>query len=326
MSTLLEVKNLETTFHTEKGSVKVIEGLNFSIDRGQTLGLVGESGCGKSITSLSIIDLLPKPMGQVTGGEILFNGQDLRKISIEELYKIRGRKISFIFQEPMTALNPIHTIGQQLGEVYDVHFPEIGQSQKKEKLIEALSEVGIPDPASRLKAYPHQLSGGLRQRVVIAMAMALRPELLIADEPTTALDVTIQAQILGLLQKLQEKNKMSMLFISHDLGVMAHICHQLAVMYAGRIIEYGDVKKIFKQPTHPYTQGLLNSLPKFDLEPGSHLSTIEGQVPDVHHFPKGCRFANRCHLKKDHCERFNMDLAPFSEQHFVACPEVLKKD
>lgn len=289
---ILEVKNLTTAFDTEAGQLVAVDGISFSVPRGKTLGIVGESGCGKSVTALSIMRLLPQPMGKILGGEILFNGRDLVQADQKSLHAIRGAEMGMIFQEPMTALNPVHRIGKQISEVFLLH-QEISKKEAWERSIEMLRKVGIPAPEVRVTEYPHQLSGGMRQRVVIAMALACEPDLVIADEPTTALDVTIQAQILELIKSLQEEMGMSVILITHDLGVIAETCDEVVVMYAGRIVERGTVHQIFENPAHLYTRGLLDSIPRLDLERKSKLQTIPGRVPSLQDLPVGARFAPR---------------------------------
>ncbi|MBT3983694.1 MAG: ABC transporter ATP-binding protein [Bacteriovoracaceae bacterium] len=301
MEIVLEVKNLSTSFATEAGRVQVLNGVNFKVPKGKTVGIVGESGCGKSVTSLSIMRLLPKPSGQVDSGEVIFKDRDLLKLPISDMYQIRGKKVSMIFQEPLTALNPVHKIGKQLGEVFELHFPKMSQQEVWDESVRILKEVGIPEAERRMSEYPHQLSGGMRQRVVIAIALACKPELLFADEPTTALDVTIQAQILKLMKNLQEDIGMSIIFITHDLGVIAQLCDEVVVMYAGKVVERGPVELIFDSPKHPYTKGLLASIPRLDHPRKQTLATIEGMVPDVFNFPSGCRFHTRCPYKIEKC-------------------------
>ena len=316
---LLDVKNLETGFATESGYVKVLDRVSFSVPKGKTVGIVGESGCGKSVTSLSVMRLLPQPAGRIEGGEILFNGTDITKLPIKRMHEIRGNKISMIFQEPMTALNPVQKIGRQLGEIYELHHPEMTKEQVHKASIDILDAVGIPDQERRLNEYPHQLSGGIRQRVMIAMALACRPDLLIADEPTTALDVTIQAQILRLMKKMQEEFGMAIMFITHDLGVIAELCDYVVVMYAGKIVEKGTVHEIFAKPRHPYTKGLLESIPRLENTPKTKLPIIDGIVPDLFNLPKGCRFANRCKYASELCEAGHPELEEIMSNHFVAC-------
>lgn len=316
---VLEVKNLSTSFQTDGGKIVVLDNVNFSIEKGKTLGLVGESGCGKSVTSLSIMRLLPHPIGKVENGEILFEGENLLDQSIEKMHHIRGNKIAMIFQEPLTALNPVQRIGKQLAEVYELHQPDLSKSEIRSKSIEMLEKVGIPAPEKRVDEYPHQLSGGMRQRVVIAIALACEPDLLIADEPTTALDVTIQAQILNLMKDLQKEMGMSILFITHDLGVIAQLCDEVAVMYAGRVVEEASVFDLFKNPIHPYTKSLLESIPKMDTTSKSLLNTIEGNVPDIYNLPSGCRFHPRCEFAQDICKKEVPKIEKYNDDHLVAC-------
>jgi oligopeptide/dipeptide ABC transporter ATP-binding protein len=303
---ILEVKNLKTSFFTEGGEVKAVDDVSFDVFRGKTIGIVGESGCGKSVSSLSIMRLIPEPPGKIVGGEILYKGQDITKLSLAQMRKIRGNEISMIFQEPMTSLNPVFTIGNQLREAILLHQP-LSVKEAHEKAIEMLRLVGIPAPEKRVDDYPHQLSGGMRQRVMIGMALSCNPEVLIADEPTTALDVTIQAQILDLLKGLQEKVGMGLILITHDLGVIAETADEVLVMYAGRVVEQGAVKDIFKSPKHPYTKGLLNSLPSFGLKK-DRLETIPGIVPDLLRLPEGCRFQDRCSYVMDDCKAADPEL------------------
>lgn len=317
MSTLLEVKNLKTQFRTEDGEFLAVDDVSFRLEKGKTLGIVGESGCGKSVTSLSILRLIQKP-GQIVGGQILFKGQDLLKLSDSEMRSYRGAKISMIFQEPMTSLNPVFTVGQQIDEVYAVHFPQLSKAERRERCLEMLRKVGIPAPEKRIDDYPHQLSGGMRQRVMIAIAMSCSPELLIADEPTTALDVTIQAQILDLMRKMKNETGSSLILITHDLGVVAEMCDDVAVMYAGKIIEQGSVEDIFYRPRHPYTRGLLDSIPHFETgEKLDSLKTIPGMVPHLLKLPKGCRFQDRCFKVHAACRDKEPTLQ--GEKHSVAC-------
>lgn len=321
---LLEVKNLKTEFKTEEGQFLAIDDISFSVEPGKILGLVGESGCGKSVSSLSIMRLIQKP-GKVKSGEILFQGKDLLKISEAEMQKIRGKKISMIFQEPMTSLNPVFTIGNQIGEAISVHEPHLSSQKVRELTIEALKKVGIPAPESRIDDYPHQLSGGMRQRVMIAMALSCQPELLIADEPTTALDVTIQAQILDLMRNLIKSMNSSMILITHDLGVVAETCDYVAIMYAGKIVEYGSVEDIFYRPKHHYTKGLLDSIPHFEShERMERLKTIPGMVPSLLKLPKGCRFHDRCLSAQEKCRSSEPTLT--SGSHPYACHYPLQID
>ena len=315
---LLEVDQLVTEFDTDEGRVRAVDDISFVAREGETLGIVGESGCGKSVTALSIMRLLPQPMGQVVGGQVLFNGNNLAQCSLQEMEKIRGAEISMVFQEPMTALNPVHTIGKQLTEVLLLH-KSISVQQAIKESIAMLDRVGIPSPDIRMTEYPHQLSGGMRQRVVIAIALACKPSLLIADEPTTALDVTIQAQILELIKELQTEMGMSVILITHDLGVIAEVCQQVVVMYAGKVAEKGSVFDLFDNPQHPYTRGLLESIPRLDSIPKSKLNTIEGMVPGLLDLPAGCRFANRCPIVDEQCKISPPLIDRVSESHQVSC-------
>jgi oligopeptide/dipeptide ABC transporter ATP-binding protein len=292
--TLIQLEDLRTYFFTDAGVVKAVDGLNFSIRRGETLGVVGESGCGKSVTALSILRLVPDPPGRIVGGKILFDGRDLLTLKTEEMRKIRGKHISMIFQEPMTSLNPVFTVGDQIAEGIRLH-QGLRKREAWDKAIEMVRIVKIPDAERRVKEYPHQMSGGMRQRIMIAMALACGPQLLLADEPTTALDVTIQAQILELLQGLKEQFGMAVMLITHDLGVVADTCQRIVVMYAGKAVEEADVKTLFSNPKHPYTQGLLNSIPKIEKhERRPRLQAIPGMVPNLLDLPPGCKFAPRC--------------------------------
>ena len=314
---LLEVKDLKTYFYTDAGVGKAVDGVTFSLDKGKVLGIVGESGCGKSVTSLSIMRLVDTTTGKYEGGEILFEGQDILKLSEKEMRKLRGNKISMIFQEPMTSLNPVFTIGYQIMESLMLHK---GMDKKTAyaRAIELLELVGIPEAGKRVDEYPHQLSGGMRQRVMIAMALAGDPELLIADEPTTALDVTIQAQILDLLKSLQKKLNMSIIIITHDLGVIAEMADEVAVMYAGDIVEKAKTKELFADPKHPYTIGLMNSIPDIDDE-HERLNTLEGLVPSLYEMPKGCRFAPRCQFACAECEQNRIHLTDLENGRQVRC-------
>ena len=319
---LLEIEGLKTYFHTDEGVAKAVDGVSYAIRPGETLGVVGESGSGKSVTALSILQLLPMPPGRFEGGSIRFRGEELIGAEEARLREIRGNDIAMIFQEPMTALNPVFTVGNQIGETVKLH-QGLDDEAARARAIEMLTKVGIPAPEKRVDEYPHQLSGGMRQRVMIAMAMACDPALLIADEPTTALDVTIQAQILDLIKELQEEAGMSVLLITHDLGVVAETAHHVAVMYGGRVVEFGPAKEIFEAPQHPYTVGLLQSLPDLAV-PGERLVTIPGIVPSATRFPSGCRFRTRCPLATDACAAEVPALVPVEEgaQHTVACHHV----
>ena len=302
MSHLLEVRNLQTHFPTRAGLVRAVDGVSFYVDRGELLGLVGESGCGKSITALSIMRLIAPP-GKIVGGEIIFAGEELLKASEERMREIRGDDIAMIFQDPMTSLNPVYTVGEQIAEAVRLHR-KLSREEARRATIEAMREVAIPDPARRVDDYPHQLSGGMRQRVMIAMALACDPKLLIADEPTTALDVTIQAQILELLNELRRTRELGVLLITHDLGVVAETADRVAVMYTGRIVEESPVDELFARPKHPYTEGLLRSVPKLTIEEAKkqkRLETIEGTVPSPTALPPGCHFAPRCPHRMPRC-------------------------
>ena len=318
MANLIQVRNLQTSFFTPEGEVRAIDGVSFEIEEGQTLGLVGESGCGKSVTSLSIMRLIQSPPGKIVGGEILYRGRDLLALNNEEMRKIRGNEISMIFQEPMTSLNPVFTVGNQIGEAIRLH-QGLGKRQSREKTVEMLRLVKIADPESRVDAYPHQLSGGMRQRVMIAMALSCNPNLLIADEPTTALDVTIQAQILELMKELQQKIGMALLLITHDLGVVAEQADEVAIMYAGKIVERASTSAIFARPFHPYTVGLLNSLPGTGDKKKKRLDAIPGMVPSPLHLPSGCRFRDRCPKAAGLCAEAEPLLVEKERSHFVAC-------
>jgi peptide/nickel transport system ATP-binding protein len=314
---LLQVKDLVTSFKTDRGVIRAVDGITFDIKKGQTVGLVGESGCGKSVTSLSILRLIQSPPGFVERGSINFDGKNILEFDDAGMRSIRGNRISMIFQEPMTSLNPVFTIGDQIGEVFRIH-QGMNKKQAREKSIEMLRLVKIPAPEKRVDEYPHQLSGGMRQRVMIAMALGCNPELLIADEPTTALDVTIQAQILDLMADLQKSLNMAILLITHDLGVVAEVCDYVLVMYAGKIAEQGPVKDIFKDPKHPYTKGLLTSIPKLGHKT-EYLPTIEGQVPSLYNLPKGCRFQDRCPHVMDKCRVNEPELKDVGPERKVSC-------
>ncbi len=316
---VLSVQDLAVSFETERGRVRAVDGVSFDLPAGGTLGLVGESGCGKSVTALSIMRLLPKPAGRIEAGCVLFDGLDLVALPAERMHGIRGRRIAMIFQEPMTALNPVHRLGRQLAEVYRLHFPQMPVREIRRRCLQLLDRVGIPAAEQRLHEYPHQISGGMRQRVMIAMALAAEPDILIADEPTTALDVTIQAQILALIAELQRSTGMSLVFITHDLGVIAEICDRVVVMYAGRVVESAPVTELFAGPRHPYTRGLLASMPRLDLPPKARLATIGGMVPDLGHMPPGCRFHNRCEHVLPVCARRPPHAAQVAKDHLVRC-------
>ena len=300
---VLRVRELSIAFDTEEGEVTVVDKVGFHLRAGDTLGLVGESGCGKSVTALAIMGLLPKPAGRLVGGSVVFQGETIASAEAANLQGVRGNRIAMVFQEPMTALNPVQRIGRQITEVFALHQSGLSAAEATRRARGLLEQVGIPAPERRLEEYPHELSGGMRQRVMIAMALACRPDVLIADEPTTALDVTIQAQILELLRELQAATGMAILFITHDLGVIAELCSRVVVMYAGRVVEQAVAQHLFQAPLHPYTRGLLASMPRLSDEPKSTLATIEGTVPAIHELPAGCRFVNRCDHAQDACER-----------------------
>ena len=315
---LLKVNDLKTYYYTEEGVVHAVDGVDFGVLPGETFAIVGESGCGKSVTSLSILGLIPSPPGKIVGGEILYNGEDLLKKTEKQMRKIRGNDISMIFQEPMTSLNPVFTVGQQIGESLKYH-QGMNKKEARERAVEMLKLVGIPEPEKAVDRYPHQLSGGMRQRVMIAMALACNPKVLIADEPTTALDVTIQAQIMQLLKKLQQQTGTSIILITHDLGVVAQIAHRVMVMYCGEAVESCDVHTIYKKPLHPYTMGLLDSIPKLTDAAGGRLPSIPGIVPAPDEMPKGCRFAPRCSKCGTRCMAQKPDLIEAEPGHTVRC-------
>lgn len=315
MEKILEVKNLETSFTTDGGVIKAVDQVSFDVFKGKTLGIVGESGCGKSVTSLSIMRLIPNPPGRITGGEILYKGKNLLSLPIHEMRKIRGNEISMIFQEPMTSLNPVFTIGNQICEAIELH-QDLSKKEIRNKAIEMLKLVGIPSPEKRIDEYPHQLSGGMRQRVMIGMALSCNPQVLIADEPTTALDVTIQAQILDLLRDLQDRVGMGIILITHDLGVVAEVAQDVVVMYAGRVVEQGTVRDIFKNPKHPYTRGLLSSIPSIGKK---RLEAIPGIVPSLLELPQGCRFQERCSFVTEACKGVEPSLREVNPGHSIRC-------
>ncbi|HZQ62483.1 MAG TPA: ABC transporter ATP-binding protein [Casimicrobiaceae bacterium] len=317
MRSVLEVRNLRTAFATDSGEFTAVDGVSFSVEAGRTLGIVGESGCGKSVTALSIMGLVPQPPGRIVGGEILFQGRDLLKLDAQEMRELRGNEVSMIFQEPMTSLNPAFPVGEQIAEVLLRHR-RIGAKEARQQAIEMLRRVRIPTPERRFHDYPHRLSGGMRQRVMIAMALACGPKLLIADEPTTALDVTIQAQILELMRVLREETGTAIILITHDLGVVAEIADEVAVMYAGRVVEYAPVQKLFADPQHPYTIGLLGSIPRLHGEQ-QRLAVIEGQVPSPGTRVAGCRFHPRCPFRVRRCVADDPPLASVHPDQRAAC-------
>ena len=314
---LLEIRNLRTYFFTNDGVAKAVDGVDLVIRPGQTMGLVGESGCGKSVTSLSIMRLVGPP-GRIVDGQILLDGRDLVKLNENEMYNVRGNQVSMIFQEPMTSLNPVFTVGRQIAEAILVHN-KVGNEEARRRAIEMLSLVGISQPASRYDAYPHEMSGGMRQRVMIAMALSCSPHLLIADEPTTALDVTIQAQILELMKDLKQRVNMAVLLITHDLGVIAEMAEEVAVMYAGQIVEQSDVLSLFRDPKHPYTQGLIASIPTLTTDTDTRLNVISGTVPNLLRLPKGCRFASRCPHVMPICQEVDPLLGVLDDGRKVRC-------
>ena len=320
MATLLEVRNLRTSFLTKAGKVRAVDGVSWDVQEGETVALVGESGCGKSVSALSIMRLVAEPAGRIAGGRILFQGRDLLELTEEQMRDVRGRDIAMVFQEPMTSLNPVLTIGRQLTEGLEIH---LGMTQEKAaaRAVELLGMVGIPDPARRLTQYPHQFSGGMRQRMMVAMALACEPKLILADEPTTALDVTIQAQILELMKDLSRRLGVAMLIITHNLGVVARYADRVNVMYAGRIIERGTAAEIYADPRHPYTLGLLRSVPRLDEPIRAKLDPIEGQPPDLTRLPPGCAFSPRCAFRVDRCSEIPALAARGSATHQSACWE-----
>jgi len=317
MEKILELKNLRTYYSTDSGIAKAVDGVSFSLGRNRTLGVVGESGCGKSVTALSIMRLVPMPPGYFAGGEIFWKGKDLLKLSEEKMRELRGDDIAMIFQEPMSSLNPVFTCGSQISEQILIHR-DVTKAEAEKRSIELLHLVGIPNPAERFSSYPHELSGGMRQRVMIAMALSCNPALLIADEPTTALDVTVQAQILDLISKLKSDTGMSVMLITHDFGVVAELCEEVIVMYASRVVEKGSVQQLFSNPLHPYTRGLLKSIPRLG-SPKERLHVIDGNVPSAINLPEGCRFAGRCPLADAHCRHFQPDLVSYESGHETAC-------
>ena len=318
---LLELQNLRTYFFTDEGVARAVDGVSYTLERGETLGVVGESGCGKSVTALSILRLIPDPPGKIVDGEILFEGINLLDLSPAEMRRIRGNDVSMIFQEPMTSLNPVFTIGNQIAEAVRLH-QGLSKKEALQKAIEMLELVGIPAPERRVHEYPHQLSGGMRQRAMIAMALSCNPKVLIADEPTTALDVTIEAQILDLMRNLQHELGTAIIMITHDLGVIAEMAKKVVVMYAGKVVEQAPVEQLFGEPNHPYTQGLLQSLPRVDKDASGakrRLQEIPGIVPSLLHLPPGCKFASRCPKAMPICEEEEPALVQIGPQHYSAC-------
>jgi len=320
MEELLRINGLKTYFFTHEGTVKAVDDINIKINKGETLGLVGESGCGKSVTALSIMRLIPTPPGKIVSGKILLEGKNLLDLDEKEMRKIRGRKISMIFQEPMTSLDPMFTIGDEIAEVIKLH-QGLKKNEAREKAIESLRTVGIPDPEKRINEYPHELSGGMKQRAMIAMALSCNPALLIADEPSTALDVTIQAQILRLIDELRKKFGTSVLLITHDLGVIAETCDNVAVMYAGHIVEHTDVNTLFHNPLHPYTKGLMKSIPRLDIDT-ERLEIIKGLVPNLLNMSAGCPFHPRCDFCFERCTKKLPKLIEVEKNHLVRCHSI----
>lgn len=317
MEHILELKDLKTWYRTDSGIAKAVDGVSFSLAPNRIIGIVGESGCGKSVTALSIMRLVPMPPGYFAGGDILWKGRSIVKATEAEMRKIRGNEIAMIFQEPMSSLNPVFTCGDQIMEQI-LNHRDVSKSEARRQAVELLNLVGIPNPSERIASYPHELSGGMRQRVMIAMALSCGPELLIADEPTTALDVTVQAQILELIGRLRQERGMSVMLITHDFGVVAELCEEVVVMYASRIVESGAVRHIFENPLHPYTQGLLKSIPRLGAKQ-ERLNVIEGNVPSATRLPEGCRFAGRCPLADDHCRKEQPPLVAYEAGHQAAC-------
>ncbi|MFN8557195.1 MAG: ABC transporter ATP-binding protein [Dehalococcoidia bacterium] len=320
MGTLLQIKDLRTHFFTEEGVVKAVDGVSYDVEEGETLALVGESGCGKSVTALSLLRLIPNPPGKIVGGEILFEGQDILKADEDEIRHIRGNRIAMVFQEPMTSLNPVLTIGRQLTEAIELHL-KYDKEQARKRAVELLEMVGIPEAAGRLNDYPHQFSGGMRQRVMIAMALSCNPKLLLADEPTTALDVTIQAQILEIMARLSKEFGTAVVIITHNLGVVARYADRVNVMYAGKIIETASARELYANPRHPYTVGLLKSVPRLDETRKEKLDPIEGSPPDLVNLPKGCSFYPRCRWRVERCLEEYPPLMMVGERHVAACWE-----
>ncbi|MCH8194777.1 MAG: ABC transporter ATP-binding protein [Chloroflexi bacterium] len=320
MAPLLQIKDLRTSFFTDDGVVKAVDGVTYDVEEGETLGLVGESGCGKSVSALSILRLIPTPPGRIVGGEVIFEGEDLLKVDEDQIRHVRGNQIAMIFQEPMTSLNPVLTIGRQLTEALELHL-SMASSDATQRAIELLELVGIPEAATRINDYPHQFSGGMRQRVMIAMALSCNPKLLLADEPTTALDVTIQAQILEILARLSREMGTSVVIITHNLGVVARYADRVNVMYAGKIVESATAEDLYAKPRHPYTVGLLTSVPRLDQERKTKLKVIEGVPPDLINLPKGCSFEPRCSFSVDRCKDEIPPLMQVGEKHQAACWE-----
>jgi oligopeptide/dipeptide ABC transporter ATP-binding protein len=318
MARLLDVKELETRFYTQGREVRAVDGVSFHVDEGETLAIVGESGCGKSVTALSIMGLIPWPPGKVVGGQVLYQGKDLLRLPQAEMRQVRGKEIAMVFQEPMTSLNPVLTIGRQLTETLEAHFP-VTKAEAHARALEVMNQVGIPDPSRRLNQFPHHFSGGMRQRVMIAMALICNPKLILADEPTTALDVTIQAQILALMKQLSQRLGVALVLITHNLGVVARYADRVQVMYAGRVIEQAPARQLYAAPKHPYTLGLLNSVPRLDETVRRKLVPIEGQPPDLSALQPGCRFMARCRYAEPRCAQAMPPLVEVAPRHWSAC-------
>lgn len=320
---LLDVKDLKVQFRLNDGLVNAVNGVSFAVDKGETLGIVGESGSGKSVATHAILQLVPMPPGEISSGKIVFEGRDLLKLSEDELQPVRGGDIGMIFQEPMTSLNPVFSVENQMVEALQMHMPKMSKSEMRERVIEALRAVGMPSAETRIRCYPHELSGGMRQRVMIAMALLCKPKLLIADEPTTALDVTVQAQILEIINKMQRERDLAMILITHDLGVIAETAKRIVVMYAGKVVETASTGQIFSHPKHPYTVGLLESMPSYadseEFDPSRRLKTIHGMVPDLRHMPKGCAYSNRCPEATAECSEQMPELRDLGNGHAVSC-------
>ncbi len=316
--TLLEVRDLEVQFKTDEGIVRAVNGISYDLEQGRTLGIVGESGCGKSVSALSLLRLIPQPVGRIVNGEVRFQGRDLIQVSTAEMRQIRGEQIAMIFQDPMNSLNPVLTVGRQIDEAQQLHLG-LSKQEARSRTIELLGHVGIPTPEDRVNDYPHQFSGGMQQRAMIAMAISCEPKLLIADEPTTALDVTIQAQVIELLGRLREESGMAVILITHDLALVAGVCEDIIVMYAGYIVERASANELFKAPKHPYTISLLQSIPSITAERGKKLAAIPGAPPDMMHLPKGCPFAPRCTHVQDKCREELPPLDPIGDGHLLRC-------
>jgi oligopeptide transport system ATP-binding protein len=320
MPPLLQVRDLKTYFFTDEGVVKAVDGVSYDLEEGETLGLVGESGCGKSVSALSLLRLIPNPPGKIVGGEVIFEGNDLMQVDEDEIRHVRGNRIAMVFQEPMTSLNPVLTIGRQLTEALELHL-KMDKLSAQRRAVELLEMVGIPEAPTRVNDYPHQFSGGMRQRVMIAMALSCNPKLVLADEPTTALDVTIQAQVLEILARLSRELGTAVIIITHNLGVVARYADRVNVMYAGRIVETANAKELYKSPRHPYTLGLLKSVPRLDQARKSKLDPIEGVPPDLVNLPPGCPFYPRCSYRIERCEQEMPPLVQVAEKHHAACWE-----